>query len=134
MLSHRLVLTLCLVPFGLITPLLEISPTHVFNPHWPGHARLHEVWQLATHVGLAALCLWLAWARGATRLASAIALLVTGGFVLALVLAPLYGGTMRHTDGSQLAIGGVNLATAVMALASIGLAWVLLAASDRRID
>lgn len=123
-LRYRLALTACLVPFGLMTPLLEIGPTHVFNPDWPAHARLHEVWQLVTHGGLAALCLWLAWARGQVRLATGIAAVVVGGFLVALALAPTYGGGMKHSDGTELAVAGVNVAVAVMAAAMAGLALI----------
>lgn len=116
---NRILLSLSVAPFGLMTPLLEIGPTHVLNPAWPGHARLHEVWQLGTNSALALLCLWLAWQHGAIRLASLIGLFVTGGFLAALACSSLYGGTMRHSDGSEFAIGGINLAVAIMMLAAV---------------
>lgn len=121
---YRLGLTACLIPFGLLTPILEIGPTHVFNPDWPAHARLHEVWQLVTNSGLAILCLWLAWARREIQLATTIAAIVVGGFLLALILAPAYGGGMKHSDGTELTVAGVNAAVAVMALAMAGLAFI----------
>lgn len=121
---YRLGLTACLIPFGLLTPILEIGPTHVFNTDWPAHARLHEVWQLVTNSGLAILCLWLAWARREIQLATAIAAIVVGGFLLALILAPAYGGGMKHSDGTELTVAGVNAAVAVMALAMAGLAFI----------
>lgn len=121
---YRLGLTACLIPFGLLTPILEIGPTHVCNSDWPAHARLHEVWQLVTNSGLAILCLWLAWARREIRLATAIAAIVVGGFLLALILAPAYGGGMKHSDGTELTVAGMNAAVAVMALAMAGLAFI----------
>lgn len=121
---YRLGLTACLIPFGLLTPMLEIGPTHVCNSDWPAHARLHEVWQLVTNSGLAILCLWLAWARREIRLATAIAAIVVGGFLLALILAPAYGGGMKHSDGTEQTVAGVNAAVAVMALAMAGLAFI----------
>lgn len=120
-----LVLTMCLVPVGLLVPILEIGPTHVFNPDWPGHARLHEVWQLAANSGLSLLCLWLAWGAGRVRLASVIALVLTASFLLSFLLAPLYGGTMRHSDGSELMVAGMNSAVAIMLLATAGLIFIL---------
>lgn len=120
-----LVLTLCLVPVGLLVPVLEIGSTHVFNPDWPGHARLHEVWQLAANSGLSLLCLWLAWGAGRVRLASVIGLVLTGSFLLSFLLAPLYGGTMRHSDGSELMVAGMNSAVAIMLLATAGLIFIL---------
>lgn len=115
-------LFLCYLPVLLLTPILEIGATHVFNPDWPGHARLHEVWQLITHVMLASLGLWLAARHGAVRIASAIGGTIGAGFLAAVVLAPLYDGTMRHTDGTEIAIGGVNAAVLLMLASTAGFA------------
>lgn len=126
-----IILALCVLPFGLLTPILEIGPTHVFNPDWPGHARLHVVWQLTTNSALALLCLWLAWRRGQTRLAAIIALIVTGGFLVAFALSQFFGGTMRHSDGSEMTVAGVNIAVILMALATVGLVG-LIVSTERR--
>lgn len=121
------ILFLCVLPFGLLTPILEISPTHVFNPDWPGHARLHVAWQLATNSALALLCVWLAWRRNKAKLAATIALIVTCGFLFAFALSRFYGGTMQHSDGSELLVGGVNVAVALMTVSALGLAGLLVA-------
>ena len=125
----KILLTICLLPFGLLTPILEIGPTHVFNPDWPGHARLHEVWQLVTHSALALLCLWLTWRTDQVRLAALIALVVSAGFLAAYALSPLYGGTMKHSDGSELMIGGINSAVVIMVVTALGQVGVLIAAA-----
>jgi hypothetical protein len=125
----KIILSASLLPFGLLTPILEIGPTHVFNPDWPGHARLHEVWQLVTHSALALMCLWLTWRTGQVRLAALIALLISAGFLAAYVLSPLYGGTMKHSDGTELSIGGINSAVAIMVAAALGKVGVLIAAA-----
>lgn len=114
-------LILFMLPVGVLVPILEIGPTHVFNPDWPGHARLHEVWQLLANGVLAALAIWLAAARNQSRLASLIGLVLNGSFLVAVLLSPVYGGTMRHSDGTELAVGGINLAVVVMAAGTTGL-------------
>lgn len=47
------------------------------------------------------------------------------GFLAAFLLGPPYGGSMRHSDGSELTIAGVNAAVIVMAAAAavLGLLW-----------
>ena len=125
----KILLTICLLPFGLLTPILEIGPTHVFNPDWPGHARLHEVWQLVTHSALALMCLWLTWRTDQVRLAALIALVVSAGFLAAYALSPLYGGNMKHSDGSELIIGGINSAVVIMVVTALGQVGVLIAAA-----
>jgi hypothetical protein len=114
-------LVLFMLPVGVLTPILEVGPTHLFNPAWAGHARLHEAWQLVANVMLAGFAVWLAIARQDYRLASVVGLIVNGAFLAAVLLAPVYGGTMRHSDGSELAIGGFNIAVAIMIVATMGL-------------
>lgn len=118
---RKLILTLSVSTFVIIVPFLEISETHVFNPLWPSHARLHEVWQLLTNFLLGVMALWLAWRRDRVRLASGIGILIVGGFLGAYLLSGFYGGSMQHTDGSEIALGGLNVAVVVMALAFMGL-------------
>lgn len=120
--TRKILLTLAVLVFALVVPILEVGETHVFNPLWPEHARLHEVWQLLTNSALGAVCLWLAWGQGRVRLASGLALLVTGGFLASFALASTYGGSMRHTDGSEIAVAGVNAGVLVMVAASMILA------------
>ena len=38
-------------------PILDINATHVFNPDWTPHVRIHEVWQLLTNSSLGVLCI-----------------------------------------------------------------------------
>lgn len=53
----KLLVTVGIVFYALVVPIFEINASHVFNPHWPPHARLHEVWQLATNCALGAFSL-----------------------------------------------------------------------------
>lgn len=108
-LPARLLLSLGVLMFGLVVPVFEINASHVYNPEWPGHARLHEVWQLATHCGLALTCLWLIWRSGQLRMAALLSGLVTGGFLLAYALSASYGGSMTLSDGSEKRLLGINL-------------------------
>lgn len=108
----KILITLGALIYGLAVPILEINATHVFNPEWPPHARLHEVWQLITNSSLALLALWLAWFRNEVRLASVLAILVTGGFLIAYAIRNTYGGSMILSDGSEKMISGINLGVA----------------------
>lgn len=105
----KLIITIGALLYGLGVPLLEINQTHVFNPQWEAHARLHEVWQLATNSALALLALWLTWRRQQIRLASLLSMLVTGGFLFAFFARHFYGGSMVLSDGSEKLVLGINL-------------------------
>lgn len=106
----RILITIGVLVYAVAVPLLEISDTHVFNPEWPPHARLHEIWQLATNSMIGMLALWLAWGRGNVRLPAVLALLVMGGFLLAYAIRDLYGGSMVLAAGSvERTLLGINL-------------------------
>lgn len=116
----RFALVFCVLVFGILLPVLEVNATHVFNPHWPAHARLHEVWQLCTNSLLAALCIALTWRGQHLRMAGLVALCVTGGFNLAYWMRDGYGGSMLSADGKEKIVGGINVsAIAVIVMAAI---------------
>lgn len=112
----KMLVTLGALIYGLLVPILEINGSHLFNPDWVAHARLHEAWQLTTNSALAAFCLWLTWARGDVRLPSVLAVFVTGGFLFAYAARHVYGGSMVHPDGSEKLLMGVNLGVVIFAL------------------
>ena len=122
----KIILSLSALLYLAVLPFMEISDTHVFNPDWPGHARMHEVWQLAVHFALAVLALWLGWVRGQVRLGAAILLIVTGGFVFAYAIAGAYGGDMKYADGTELNVLGVNPAFGITVIVALALTAVLL--------
>lgn len=105
----KLLLTLGVLTFGVGVPLLEINATHVFNPDWTPHARIHEVWQLFTNSWLALLCLWFVWARSEIILPAIIGLAVTGGFLIAYFIRGSYGGSMKYLDGTEKLVFGINI-------------------------
>lgn len=105
----KILSTFSVIVYALVVPYLEINQTHVFNPHWPSHARLHEVWQLITNSAIGVVSLWFIWKRHEVSRANLLTLLVTGGFMLAFVLRDYYGGSMLHSDGTERLILGINI-------------------------
>lgn len=115
----KLLVTIGIIFYAVVVPVLEINPTHVFNPAWEPHGRLHEVWQLFTNTALGAFSLWLVWFRQQVRLPSLLTLFVTGGFLLSYWLRNTYGGSMVLSDGSEKMILGINLGLFAYALAIV---------------
>jgi len=106
----RCLMTLGVLLYAVGVPYLEVNATHVFNPQWVAHARLHEVWQLVTNSALGAASLWWIWGPARQRvLPSLVALLITGGFMLAYLGRDLYGGSMVHPDGTEKVLFGLNI-------------------------
>lgn len=115
----KVLVTAGVLAFGLLVPVLEINSSHVFNPEWAPHARLHEVWQLATNTALAVFCLWLVWGKNNIRLPGVLTLFITGGFLFAYTIRGVYGGSMVLSDGSEKAWMGINLGVVVFGLVVI---------------
>lgn len=105
----KLLITFAVMTWGVGVPILEINTTHVFNPDWTPHMRIHEVWQLITNSSLGLVCLWLAWGKNETRLAAVLGLTITGGFMAAFLMRGLYGGSMKYLDGSEKTLAGMNI-------------------------
>lgn len=107
--TDKLLVTFGVLLYALAVPVLELNNTHVFNPDWPAHARLHNAWQLATNSAFGLWALWLTWRHDNVQVPSLVALLVTGGFFVAHALQDFYGGSMLHSDGSERTLLGLNV-------------------------
>jgi len=88
----RLLTTIALIVGGLIPLLVDISPSHLLNPDWDSHARVHEAWRLSTNSLIFLLAMYLLWVKGRELLPALLSLSIHMGFVGAAVLMPLYGG------------------------------------------
>lgn len=124
----KLALTACMLLPGVLVPYLELNATHLFNPDWPPHARLHEAWQLLSNCAISAFVLWLAWSRQQVRIAAILGNLVIGGFLLAFALRETYGGSMAGTTTGALSGEGFQIGVVLMSVAFVTLLGVALRA------
>ena len=98
LLTAKILLTLATLGYSAIPAAFDSNETHATNPSFPGHARLHIVWQVSSYVYVAVLALFLIWTSGsdthpvwiATGLAGAAYL----GFWTSVVFRPMYGGKL----------------------------------------
>ncbi|GAA4886827.1 hypothetical protein GCM10023311_07920 [Flaviramulus aquimarinus] len=105
----KLAITLSVILYAIVVPFLDINETHVWNPDWTPHARIHEVWQLITNSSIGLFCLWLVWYKKEVQLSALLSLIVMGGFLLAFLLKDGYGGSMKYLDGSEKTVLGINI-------------------------
>jgi len=117
----KIAITFSVILYAIVVPILDISDTHVWNPDWTPHARIHEVWQLITNSSIGILCMWLVWYKKEVLLSTLLSLLVMGGFLSAFFLKDGYGGSMKYLDGSEKTVLGINIG-----ILGFGIAFLLL--------
>jgi hypothetical protein len=124
---------LTITAFEFFGPIVrDYGPSHVFNPTWPGHARLHLVWLLG-FMGLSGLAnLWLVWWRRPVRESLWLSVLWQAcnlaGFWIAVALAGDYGGAVTMPDTHVHVFGWdenvvVFTALSILLVAAIVLLW-----------
>ena len=78
---------------GCILPILvDVNTSHLLNPDWDSHARVHEAWRLSTNFLVFSLGIYLLWSKNKEILAGLLSLCIHLGFVIAAILMPIYGG------------------------------------------
>tara|TARA_B100000989_G_scaffold76194_1_gene53968 strand:- start:133 stop:528 length:396 start_codon:yes stop_codon:yes gene_type:complete len=84
--------SICLL-LGTIIPLIvDTGNTHLLNPDWDAHSRVHEVWRLSTNIFLAGVGLYLLWVSNYLLLPALLSLCIVLGFFTAIFTMSLYGG------------------------------------------
>ena len=99
----RVLMSLGTVIAGFVPLIVDLSPTHVFNPAWSAHARFHEVWLLATGGLLAVVTFHFIWLyrkrpRFGITLAGVLISVLFAGYFLASATTSLYGGILIDPD------------------------------------
>lgn len=125
------IITFSIILYAFAVPFLEINDSHVFNPDWTPHVRIHEVWQLFTNTGIGVMCLWLVWFKNETKISAILSLLITGGFLLAFILKEFYGGSMKYLDGSEKTLLGINIGVLGFGLAFILVLFTLMTKTSK---
>ena len=100
----RILLSITALGYGVGTIKADFNQTHATNPAWTPHARFHVVWQILSYSGIAAIALYLIWARGpmaAERLylAAAFSVVIYGAFFAAVFARPLFKGALYDRNG-----------------------------------
>ncbi len=108
-LFKKCAITFAIILYAMVVPFLEVNETHVFNPDWTPHVRIHEVWQLITNSSIGLFCLWLLWFKNKIKLSALLSLLIMGGFLIAFIIKDSYGGSMKYLDGSEKTLFGINI-------------------------
>ena len=82
----------CLIVGGGVPLIVDISSSHLFNPDWDAHARVHEVWRLSTNFLIFGLGIYLLWVKKNEVLSALLSLCIHLGFIFSAATMSLYGG------------------------------------------
>ena len=90
--TSKYLTTICLL-LGTILPLVvDTGHTHLLNPDWDAHSRVHEVWRLSTNIFIAGIGLYLLWISNYSLLPALLSVCIVLGFFSAIFTMSLYGG------------------------------------------
>src|ERR1700722_4901060 len=64
LIAAKILLTLTILGYALITIKADFNKTHATNPKWTPHARFHVVWQILSYAGGGLVALYLVWIDG----------------------------------------------------------------------
>ena len=88
----KYITTMCLIIGGIVPIIADTSSSHLFNPDWDAHARVHEAWRLSTNFLIFSLGIYLLWVKKNEVLSALLSLCIHLGFVFAAVTMSSYGG------------------------------------------
>ena len=88
----KYITTLCLIVGGIVPIIVDIGSSHLFNPDWDEHARVHEVWRLSTNFLIFGFGIYLLWVKKNEVISGVLSLCIHLGFVFSAATMSLYGG------------------------------------------
>ena len=90
--TSKYLTTICLILGTMLPLIVDTGHTHLLNPDWDAHSRVHEVWRLSTNIFIAVIGLYLLWVSNYLLLPALLRSCIVLGFFSAIFTMSLYGG------------------------------------------
>ena len=133
MMIAKVLTSLCLILAGMGPLLVDIGDTHLFNPNWDEHSRVHEVWRLATNSMIAILGLYLILKKNMHSIALLLSLCMILGFIISVITMPFYNGLAVGVGIDELKPFGIPLNIfAFIVVLAVQIIAILLAYKDNK--
>ncbi|MEM9170117.1 MAG: DUF6640 family protein [Pseudomonadota bacterium] len=107
-LGLKILLTLATLIYGIVPAIADLNESHLLNPLWSPHARVHAAWFLFFGAAMAFMSLYFAWVKDNLLLPAFVGLMFVGGFWTAYLTAPLYGGALVDDNGIETKVLGLE--------------------------
>lgn len=104
----KLAVTLGTLVYGIVPAIADLNETHLFNPEWSPHARVHGAWFLFFGALMSFVALFRLWVRNDLLLPITIGLCFVAGFWLAFLTSSFYGGALVDTNGVEARVLGLE--------------------------
>lgn len=115
----KIVVSLLTVFYGVGPLVADFNETHLLNPLWTPHARLHGLWYLMFALGVAGTGLYLVWFRNELVLPITLGLLFMSGFWIALIFSMFYGGAVSDSNVEVVLIAGLEANSFMFGVATL---------------
>ncbi|MEM7119161.1 MAG: hypothetical protein AAF614_42480 [Chloroflexota bacterium] len=83
----------------------DLNESHLLNPDWSPHSRVHLVWFLTFTAITAVIAIYMVWVKDETTIPALIGLGFNSGFLVAYLTASSYGGSLSDSVGEAASSG-----------------------------
>ncbi|MEM9938747.1 MAG: DUF6640 family protein [Pseudomonadota bacterium] len=106
--TMKILISVVTLIYGIVPAIADINETHLLNPEWSPHARVHGAWFLFFGGSMAMMSLFFLWVKDWIYIPCFVGLMFASGFWVAVLLAPLYGGSLTDPNGIQSKVLGLD--------------------------
>ncbi|MEO0548414.1 MAG: DUF6640 family protein [Pseudomonadota bacterium] len=106
--TMKILISVVTLIYGIVPAIADINETHLLNPEWSPHARVHGAWFLFFGGSMAMMSLFFLWVKDWIYIPCFVGLMFVSGFWVAVLLAPLYGGSLTDPNGIQSKVLGLD--------------------------
>ena len=121
--KNSIFFTILAIFIGYLPILVDATETHLHNPNWSSHARLHLAWLLSTNFIITTFAILLCWIKNLKIISLIILFSILGGYYFSIFTRHLYGGTINEPGGVEDTIMGVE--AGIFFFTSLTFFWII---------
>ncbi|MEM0976877.1 MAG: DUF6640 family protein [Pseudomonadota bacterium] len=115
----KIAITCVTLIYGVLPAIADLNETHLYNPGWSPHARVHGVWFLVFGASMAFTSIYFVWVKDNLVLPIFVGLMFASGFWVAFLTSGLYGGALVDENGVEARVLGLESNVFVFSVVTI---------------